>query len=276
MLLHLTVIFAMIAALAAFLLLWYTWVKRKLQAPWFRESEEDVLFPFRYFSWILMGLVVITCVVQIHFLRVSSLAQEKLAAVTFLSDNQTTSASRVEDLHAMLQTMQRDLRSRLAQLEQRPAGQLPRAEAVQAFRKPEAPVEELKPKRTEADRVVRVRRAERPDFGKEAGTFTEPPAEKAPGTVPTQKLGNTRKNAWSMRLNLLGRVNAETLNMRKRPEKTAPVIERLKLGTEVKVTEKRMFDDGMWFRIVAPSGRAGWVDFRYLRLHTTTRRSSGA
>jgi len=276
MLLHLTIIFAMIFALGAFLLLWYAWVKRRLQAPWFRESEEDVLFPFRYFSWILMGLVVITCVVQIHFLRVSSVAQEKLAAVTFLSENQNTCASRVEDLHSMLQTMQRDLRSRLARLEHHPADQLPRAEAVQAFRKPDAPVEELKLKRPEADKVVRAQPTERPDFGKEAGAFTESPADKTPGAVSTQRHRNTKKNAWSMRLNLLGRVNAETLNMRKRPEKTAPVIERLKIGTEVKVTEKRMFDDGMWFRIVAPSGRAGWVDFRYLRLHTTSRRSSGA
>lgn len=276
MILHLTIVFGMIAALAAFLLLWYAWVKRRLQASSFRESDEHVLFPFRYFSWILISLVVITCVVQIHFLRVSSLVQEKLAAVTFLFENQNACASRVDDLRSMLQTMQRDLRSRLAKLEQHPTYHLPRAEAVQALRRPQAPVEEPKIKVTASDRAARDRRAQRPDFGKEAGAFTESSADKAPEIVPTRKPKNTRKNAWSMRLNLLGRVNAETLNVRKRPNKNAPVIERLKLGTEVKVTEKRMFDDGMWFRVVAPSGRAGWVDFRYLRLHSTSRRSSGA
>jgi hypothetical protein len=275
MILHLTIIFGMIAALAAFLLLWYFWVKRKLRASFFLEDEDQVLFPFRYFSWILIGLVVITCVVQIHFLRVSSLAQEKLAAVTFLFENQDACASGVDDLRVMLQTLQGDLRSRLAKLEERPTYHLPRAESVQARQKPDASAEEPKIREPVASRPIHDRAARGLDFGKEATAFTDPSSTKEAAPAPTQKRKKTRKNLWSMRLNLVGRVNAETLNVRKRPNRKAPIMERLKVGTEVKVTEKRMFDDGMWFRIIAPSGRAGWVDFRYLRLHTATRRSSG-
>ena len=37
-------------------------------------------------------------------------------------------------------------------------------------------------------------------------------------------------------------------------------------GQEVKVTEKRIVNEGVWFRIVTPSGHAGWVDYRYLKL----------
>lgn len=276
MILHLTVIFGMIAALAAFLLLWYLWIKRRLKTPFFPEDEEHVLFPFRYFSWILLGVVVITCVVQIHFLRVSSLVQEKLAAATFLIENQNACASRVDDLRVMLKTFQGDLKSRLARLEERPAYCLPRAEPVQALQKPEASTEEPKMRETVASLPAHDRGAHGLDFGKAARAFGDPPPAERPAAAPPQKRKEARKNVWSMRLNLAGRVNAKALNVRKRPNRTAPIVERLRLGTEVKVTEKRMFDDGMWFRIVAPSGKAGWVDFRFLRLHTTTRRSSGA
>ena len=58
MIFHVAVILLMIVAVAAFLILWYFWVKNRLAHSLALHDEEQVLFPFRYFSWILMGLVV--------------------------------------------------------------------------------------------------------------------------------------------------------------------------------------------------------------------------
>ncbi len=69
-----------------------------------------------------------------------------------------------------------------------------------------------------------------------------------------------------MRLSRVGNVTAETLRVRRQPVSDSPVIESLTAGQKVKVTEKRLIKDTVWFRIVTPSGKAGWVDFRHLKL----------
>ncbi len=68
MLLNITVIVLECAAVAAFLILWYFWAKKKLLCSYVLEDDEQILFPFRYFSWILIGIVLVTCLIQIHFL----------------------------------------------------------------------------------------------------------------------------------------------------------------------------------------------------------------
>ena len=88
MILHFAIIAIQCAALAAFLILWYFWVKKRIGSSLCFEEEEQILFPFRYFSWILMGLVVITVVAQIHFVRVSSLVHERVASMTGFYEKQ--------------------------------------------------------------------------------------------------------------------------------------------------------------------------------------------
>ena len=82
MLLHITVISLQCAAVGAFLILWYFWARKKLLCSYMLQDDQQVLFPFRYFSWILIGIVLITSLVQIHFVRTASLMHEKLVVLT--------------------------------------------------------------------------------------------------------------------------------------------------------------------------------------------------
>ncbi|MDD3474177.1 MAG: SH3 domain-containing protein, partial [Syntrophaceae bacterium] len=56
------------------------------------------------------------------------------------------------------------------------------------------------------------------------------------------------------------------LRVRKSPDETSDVVETLSAGKLVKVTEKRFQKDRVWFRIITPTGRAGWVDFNFVKL----------
>jgi uncharacterized protein YgiM (DUF1202 family) len=78
-------------------------------------------------------------------------------------------------------------------------------------------------------------------------------------------------NRLSMTLDLNGRVITDALRVRKRPASDAVVIDKLGSGEQVKVTEKRVVDRKLWYRVITPSGRAGWVDFRYLELLASSR-----
>jgi uncharacterized protein YgiM (DUF1202 family) len=108
-------------------------------------------------------------------------------------------------------------------------------------------------------------RSEGGGFGKEAKASSVTNVQKA----AEQRLkidADRHEQIYSMRLSRQGRVAAEKLRVRKRPQQDAEVIEKLFSGQRVKVTEKRLLNDNMWFRVITPSGRAGWVDFRYLTL----------
>jgi len=102
-------------------------------------------------------------------------------------------------------------------------------------------------------------------FAKEAKASSIPRSHKA-----IEKRFETRTDAseqiYSMRLNRQGHVVTEKLRVRKRPQQNSEIVEKLLDGQQVKVTEKRLLNDTMWFRVITPSGRAGWVDFRYLTL----------
>jgi Bacterial SH3 domain len=69
-----------------------------------------------------------------------------------------------------------------------------------------------------------------------------------------------------MHLSRGGRVLTDHLRVRNRPVATAPVVDKLMTGQMVKVTGKRLSGSRIWYRVVTPTGRAGWVDFQYVRL----------
>ncbi len=95
--------------------------------------------------------------------------------------------------------------------------------------------------------------------------FSAPKTDEGPVRKPKSGEEDADK-VYSMRLNRNGRTTIDNLRVRKLPVSDAPVVEKLMSGQEVKVTEKRIVNEGVWFRIVTPSGRAGWVDYRYLKL----------
>jgi branched-subunit amino acid transport protein AzlD len=265
MLFHLSIVFLQIAALAAFLVLWYFWVKRKLGVTFGLDNEEHVLFPFRYFSWVLIGVLVITCLVQVHFLRVSASVHERLASMTVsfkknhenamvLSSLKESMAKLRHDVKSGFKTIRAENRRRPALVSlPKPATQTRSSGRVIASAKPPAKPVMEKTKPTS-------------DFSGEAkassrrtGGNNRVVASRTPNSV-------VEPTSDSMSLQLMGRVRAGYLRVRRRPLPKAPVIEKLKLGQQVKVTEKRLSGDTMWFRIITPSGRAGWVDYRFLKL----------
>jgi hypothetical protein len=266
MLLHLAVIALQCAAVGAFLILWYFWAKKKLLCSYMIEDDDQVLFPFRYFSWILMGIVLITCLIQVHFVRTSSLIHEKLVALTAGYQKQEQDMRAVQGLSGSIDSLRRDFSALAMEIRNRNLKQLAQAASPSA-------TGTSGPSHTDSvdgDPGQAVpepgRTSDMTGFGSEAkASFLDD--VKRPGPVAAVKLEEKEDpNGFSMRLNRLGQVTAAQLRVRKRPAADSPVMEKLPAGEQVKVTEKRLFKDNMWFRVITPSGRAGWVDYRYVKL----------
>ncbi len=109
-------------------------------------------------------------------------------------------------------------------------------------------------------------RMEKVGFATEARTSSLASAKRPASAGPVRSEDKKNTESFSMRLHRFAHVTVDMLRVRKRPATDAPVLEKLSAGAQVKVTEKRLFKDNMWFRIITPSGRAGWVDFRYVKL----------
>ena len=109
MILHVMIISIQCAAVAAFLILWYFWVKGKLAASAFLEDEDQILFPFRYFSWVLAGVILATCLAQIHFVRVSSVVHERMTGLNDLYSRQENQARSLLELKTMITKVREDM-----------------------------------------------------------------------------------------------------------------------------------------------------------------------
>jgi hypothetical protein len=267
-------IMLMMSALAAFLILWYFWVKRRLAGSCFLDDEQRILFPFKYFSWVLLGVVFVTCVAQVHFVRVSAGLHESLAARTCTSNRLQVDQSRFDELKEMLRSVRGDMNSGFKRIVARSEDRIKplvsdRAKSLHASPSPKTA------KIASAVTLPSAARAKGPiGFGKAAGTYSAP-APKAPSATPKAEAKSKKEKreakVWSMNLDLTGQVTADVLRVRERPEGTAPVVERLKAGSVVRVKEKRFVDDSLWFKIESPSELSGWVDFRYLKLLTSAK-----
>jgi hypothetical protein len=265
MIVHFIIISTQCAAVAAFLILWYFWVKKRIETAISVDHDEKVLFPFRYFSWLLIGLVLVSCLLQIHFIRVSAAVHEKLAAMTNFYGNQEQSIRTLDELKTMLERLRKDIDANSRNLRAKAFGHEYLSQTRGAVADlTVANVDQLK---TEALAGLQALRdvQNKNGFRKEARASSAFPAASSPAPVidPPQKKDG---NAYSMRLSRTGRVMADKLSIHKRPAEDSPVVEQLDRGQEVKVTEKRLSYEDMWFRIVTPSGRTGWVDHRQLKL----------
>lgn len=267
MLLHFTVIALECAAVAAFLILWYFWTKKKLLNSYMLEDDEHVLFPFRYFSWILVGIVLLTCVVQVHYVRTSSQLQERLAALSKEYRDQEQSLRSLQGLESSVDNLRKDLSVLVKEVRTQHVRQLAQI-ASAATPSLSAPGQTVgSDGELGASTTARRARAEREGFAGEARTSSLAAARRpAPAPSKPEEQHHSPSEAYSMPLNRFAQVTVDSLRVRKRPAADAPVMEKLTAGEQVKVTEKRLFKDNMWFRIITPSGRAGWVDFRYVKL----------
>ncbi len=269
MVFHVFIILVQIAVVAAFLVLWYFWVKRRIGVTYGMDNVEHVLFPFRYFSWILLGVVVLTCMVQVHFVRVSATVHERLASITRLVVASRRDARSLAELKETVAVLRTEMKSAFRGLRDR------RAKRPTAGVLAESPTTLSPPALVAMKEKGPVRRSVVPRGRLRSGFASE---AKASSMRESAKRGSkefgTRRPvnsvAHSMPLNLMGRVKASSLKVRRRPQADAVVVEKLTSGRQVKVTEKRAAEKRMWFRIITPSGRAGWVDHRFLKLEEVT------
>lgn len=273
MIIHVLVVALMIAVAAAFLILWYFWVKRRLDGAVLVQDQERILVPFRYFSWVFMGVLLATCLIQIHFVRVSATVHERLAAMAHTLKDKQGAREEAEEVKKLVLDLRKDMESgfarmltwKLAQEAQVKSAELTAAEAhpqTVSLRKgkPVAALTAPRKKPALASGFANEARAASSRAARSALTTLQgSPSSEGPAHAP-------RAKTYSMRLDLTGRVTATSLSVRSRPDLDGLVVERLVSGEQVKVTEKRLMGLGMWYRVITPLGRAGWVDHKHLRL----------
>jgi len=265
MLLYFAVAALQFTALAAFLILWHFWVKRKIDDLCFPDEADQALLPFRRFCRLLLGVVFLTWVTQIYFLWASSAFHEEMASVAGVEKKQEQNIRAIDELKGLIEGLRKETASNSRLLH---AGRFERGAEVKGR-------ETSDNLRVPAGGFLESEARPSPQLGSadiERGGF----AEEAKASSVTSIRGTLERERkagsgatdkiYSMPLNRQGRVLTEKLRVRKRPQQDSEIVEKLLAGQHVKVTEKRLVNDTMWFRIVTPSGRAGWVDFRYLRL----------
>jgi hypothetical protein len=248
------VIILQLTAMSAFLILWYFWIKRRMEASLLLEEEHQVLFPFKYFSWIFIGLVVLTSLVQIHFVRVSSSIHERMAAIVGFYKKHEQNAKTVEEIKATLDLLKADLDNNLKSL------RMSKAENALSKMSDTGPEKEFGNQDKPPLVALGPTKSTSSAFAKEARASALRTQE------PDRPKADDETKVYSMRLSRSGRAAVDNLRVRKRPEAESEVVDKLNHGQEVKVTEKRLQNDTVWFRIITPTGKAGWVDYKYLKL----------
>jgi hypothetical protein len=265
MILHVTLVLFQCMLVAAFLVLWYLWVKRKIESSCFSGDGDQVLFQFRYLSWILFGLVVLLSITQIQFARLSAGIDEKLASTSSATRIGDQSGNSVDQIKVMIEKLRKDLDDNFSDLRVRAVDTSTRTKPLQR-------VADLRLGMAGTGSESFLKPGDSKASGDKSGYAAEAKASSAASMG--LKSHNAREVATeepevehSLKLNRQGLVMADKLQIRKKPESAAPPVDRLSSGEQVKVTEKRILKNGeIWFRVVAPSGRAGWVDYRYIKL----------
>ncbi len=268
MIVHVFVVALMIVVAAAFLILWYYWVKKRISSVDFNAEQESVLVPFKYFCWVFLGIMLLTCLVQIHFMRVSATVHERLAEMAANLKDKQGAKEDAEEVKKLVLDLRKDMESGFARMLTWKLAQMAQAEPEET-RVPGVPIRAVGSSKGKP-MVAMSGPKNKPRIG--TGFANEARAASASGPQKmAERLSRSasRKQSgkvYSMQLNLTGRVKATALSVRNQPNLQALIVERLVSGEQVKVTEKRLISDGLWYRVVTPLGRAGWVDHRHLTL----------
>ncbi len=275
MLLHITIIAMECAALAAFLILWHMVIRKKLRGAFLREAGQQILLPFRYFSWVLMGLVLVTCLVQLHFVWLSSTIQDEMVSVNRSMQDQQMGSSGADEIKALIDNLRTQTEANIKEL---------RSLGLSHQRGPMiASAASIDPSDTSLRPQEKAAGPTAQSFHKDAegGAFEKEAKASSARKVKNQVISRLDernyqhdRELFSMRINNMGNVTRTGLRVRKQPSTDSDVVEKLASGQQVKVTEKRVVKDTVWFRVITPSGTAGWVDYRYLRLEAKADNSS--
>ncbi len=273
MIIHVFVVALMIAVAAAFLILWYFWVKRRIEGSVLAQDQERVLVPFRYFSWVFMGVLIATCVIQIHFVRVSATVHERLGSMSHALKDKQGAKDEAEEVKRLVLDLRKDMESGFARMLTWKLAQEAQVKSVEQSAA-EGQIQTAALRRGKPLAALSAPK-KRPGlvngFANEAKAASSRPLRRGSITqhasaAPEGPASKPKEKAYSMRLDLTGRVTATSLSVRNRPDLEGLVVERLVSGEQVKVTEKRLMGQGMWYQVITPLGRAGWVDHKHLKL----------
>jgi len=275
MMLHITIIALECAALAAFLILWHMVIKKKLRGAFLREAGQQILLPFRYFSWVLMGLVLVTCLVQLHFVWLSSLIQDEMVSVNRSMQDQQMGSSGADEIKALIDNLRTHTEANIKELRSlglshQRGPMMASAESIESVDTPLKPHEKASGPTSQNFH----KDTERAAFEKEAKASSSRKMKNHLLSNLDERVYQHDRELFSMRLNNMGNVTRTGLRVRKQPSTDSDVVEKLASGQQVKVTEKRVVKNTVWFRVITPSGTAGWVDYRYLTLDAKADNSS--
>ncbi|MDQ1239423.1 MAG: hypothetical protein QG577_1609, partial [Thermodesulfobacteriota bacterium] len=197
MLVHIIIISLQCVAIAAFLILWYFWSKKKIETSYLLEDEEQILFPFRYFSWVLIGVIVATSLAQIHFVRTSSMTQEKIAAMLVQNKNTLQQTKAVEELKTLVEKTKRDMDANFKNLRAHITDRGLQAKSLQTIADLSHPSDKSGDResfiRTEGSRLE----SSAGTFAKEAKAFS---AGSSTGKADPARAENEQAQEYSMRL----------------------------------------------------------------------------
>jgi hypothetical protein len=260
MLIQSIVIMLQVAVIAAFLILWYFWVRKKMAASFLLEDKdhEQVLFPFRYFSWIFISVIIVLSLVTVHFVRVAAGVHERFASFSGTLEKQEQQAKSLDDLKGAMEKMRLDMESNFKSLRAQSSDQYALMKYMEASGEAR-----LASNHSDREPLVSI---QAPVADTKNRFANEAKASTASRALQQDLEKTEDSQSYSVKLSRVGKVTAESLRVRQRPKTNAQVIEQLSAGQEVKVTEKRVQNENTWFRVITPAGKAGWVDFRFLKL----------
>ncbi|MCX5872299.1 MAG: SH3 domain-containing protein [Deltaproteobacteria bacterium] len=253
-----------IACLVIFLVLWRLWIKKKLASSFLIEDEDRLLFPFRYLSWILGGVVLITALAQAHFLWVSTTEKKETSKIKALYTKVEEQGRTIDEMKRIMEKLGRDVELNFKALKVFGKDQLNQMRSNKLTNDLRLQQNEPATKDGSAAKSNTIKSA-----SLQGGFAQEAKASSASASTPSPEL--TKNNDQfsdnsSMHLSRKGKSIADNLRVRKQPSEDAPIVDRLMAGQPIKITEKKVLGEKVWFRVVTPSGKAGWVEFNYIKL----------
>lgn len=259
---HLIFVFVQAATLAAFMIMWRLWIRKKLTASFLIEDEDRITFPFKYFSWVLLAVFLVTSVAQTHYVWMSQNFEKNALALKNVYQMAEKHGQQIEETKMIVEKLARELElnTKAVKLFSKDLPSLVRSSKIN---------NDLKVTPNEAAAKSTQLRASlnTGSFDKEAkASSKERVSLDNKNTSDSESVSEESDSVHSMRLNRRGSVVGNGLRVRKSPDETSDVVETLSAGKLVKVTEKRFQKDRVWFRIITPTGRAGWVDFNFVKL----------
>lgn len=253
-----------IACLVIFLVLWRLWIKKKLASSFLIEDEDRLLFPFRYLSWILGGVVLITALAQAHFLWVSTTEKKETSKIKALYTKVEEQGRTIDEMKKIMEKLGRDVELNFKALKVFGKDQLNQMRSNKL-------TNDL---RLQNDPPAKDSSAAKPNTIKSAslqGGFAQEAKASSSSAASTSTPEPPKNNDQfsdnsSMHLSRKGKSITDNLRVRKQPSEDAPIVDKIMSGQPIKITEKKVLGEKVWFRVVTPSGKAGWVELSYIKL----------